>query len=475
MPEPVLSVAEMREREVRSWSAGIRVEDVIRAAGAAVGQTARRRTRPGTPVLVLAGTGHNGDDAAVAATHLEDRTTTLIRLAEPGHFEAARQWLDQHRRRSDALVIDGLFGIGLSRPLDGDWAALVAHINDARLEVLAVDVPSGLDADTGEATGPTVEGTLTVTLGSVKRGLLRESASQYVGRLELAAGIGLEPAVASGDQLWTVPHDLAGFPPRRPVSGHKGGFGHVAIIAGSLGYHGAAVLAAEGALRARPGLVTVLTEEHCFLAVASQLRSSMVRPWDGIRLPAENFSGIVVGPGLASPSLPGVWRDEIKRLWHEAPQPIVADASALDWLPIKLDRSAGPRVITPHPGEAARLLKITPATIQQDRFAAVRRLGAGWLRGDVIVVLKGRHTIIGSRTGPLYVNSSGNPGLAQGGTGDVLAGYLGGLLAQPAIQPDVSLAVRYGVWRHGAAADWLDDHGRDWTTEDLVEALGEPL
>jgi hydroxyethylthiazole kinase-like uncharacterized protein yjeF len=165
----------------------------------------------------------------------------------------------------------------------------------------------------------------------------------------------------------------------------------------------------------------------------------------------------------------------VKRLWHEAPQPIVADASALDWLPVKLDRSAGPRVITPHPGEAARLLKTTPAAVQQDRFAAVRRLGAGWLRGDVIVVLKGRHTLIGSRTGPLFVNPSGSPGLAQGGTGDVLAGYLGGLLAQPAIQPDVFLAVRYGVWRHGAAADLLDDRGRDWTTEDLVDALGEPL
>ncbi len=477
MADAILSVAEMRAWEARTWAAGINPADVIQRAGRAVAAVARGWTRPGDPVLVLAGQGHNGDDAAVAARELQsDRVVCLVRLPGTDGFRGAKEWLALRRGSPRALVIDGMFGIGLNRPLAGDWADLVEAVNAAALRVLAVDVPSGLEADSGAARGPTIEAAVTVTLGAVKAGLVVESAAPSVGRLELARDIGLlgqgpQPAGA----WWTTAEEFDGYPPRRPAGGHKGSFGHVAILAGSLGYHGAAVLAAGGALRARPGLVTVFTEVRSYLAVASQLRSAMVRPWAGELLGAGGHTAVVIGPGLASPGLPVALREEACRAWVQAQVPVVADASALDWLPVELDPGAGLRVVTPHPGEAARLLGVTPAEIQADRIRAAARLGARWGPARVVVVLKGRHTVVGlGATGPWFLNSSGNPGLAQGGSGDVLAGLLGGLLAQPALAADALRAVRHGVWWHGAAADRLEARGGAWTTDDLAPALGWP-
>ena len=471
MAEPIVTVAEMRARENRTWAVGVAPEAVIHRAGKAVGEVARRWTRPGDPVLVLAGRGHNGDDAMVASGLLDDRERMALRLPDPRALELAHAWLRAHRADPRALVVDGLFGIGLNRPLEGDWAALVAAVNGAQVRVLAVDVPSGLDADTGRVFGVAIEAAVTVTLGSVKVGLLVEEAARYVGRLELAPEIGLVPIETDVELQWTLSSDFVPLLRRRPVTAHKGTFGHVAILAGSLGFHGAAVLAAQGAQRARPGLVTVFTDERCLVPVASQLRAAMVRPWKGERLGDTTFTAIVAGPGLASCGLSPAIRAEVERLWREAPCPMVVDASALDWL-ASGGECAGGRVITPHPGEAGRMLGASAAAVQADRLSAVRRLAGRWPLVDPVVVLKGRHSLVGRRRGPCFVNSSGNPGLAQGGSGDVLAGLLGGLLAQPALQEEAMLAVRYGVWRHGAAADALEEAGGAWTTEDLVPALG---
>lgn len=470
--EPIVSVAAMRAREAATWAAGISQESVILRAGVAVARVGLRWTRPNDPVLVLAGKGHNGDDAVVAEQHLAERDTELVRLGEASAAEAAREWLAAHRGHARAWVVDGMFGIGLNRPLDGEWAELVEAVNASGLKVLAVDVPSGLNADTGEAMGTAVRATVTVTLGAVKTGLLRTAAARYVGRLELAPDIGLLPGPPAGEAVWVTGREFAGFPPRRADDGHKGAFGHVAILAGSLGYHGAAVLAAQGALRARPGLVTVLTDERCYLPVASQLRAAMVRPWRGEEVGDGAFTSIVLGPGLASPGLPPGVRAEVVRLWRQSPAALVADASALDWLPAgPLENSAGPRIMTPHPGEAARLLQCSAAEVQADRMGALRRLAMRWPDADVAVVLKGRHTLVGGREGGVRVNSTGNPGMAQGGSGDVLAGYLGGLLAQPGLASDRREVIAYGVWRHGAAADVLEEAGRAWTIEDLVGGL----
>lgn len=477
MAERVLSVAEMREWEARTWAAGVAQDEVIRAAGRAVAMVVRRRSRVGAPVLVLAGRGHNGDDAAVAAGELDDRKVLLVRVQGPGGARQALDWLEHHAGRAGAVVVDGMFGIGLSRPIEGECAEVIAAVHRSGLETIAVDVPSGVDAERGIALGPAVEASITVTLGAVKRGLLEETVARYVGRLELASDIGLvaqPPVPIDGAKalFWTVPGDFEAYPPRRPAGGHKGTFGHVAIVAGSEGYHGAAVLAALGALRARPGLVTVYTDERCYVPVASQLRAAMVRPWRGERIEASGHTAVVVGPGLASARLPGNCRSEVARLWREAGCPVIGDATALDWLPERVEPGAGVRVVTPHPGEAGRLLGVPAAEIQADRCGAVRRLAERWEGGGTLVVLKGRHTLVGGAAEGIRVNSSGNPGLGQGGSGDVLAGYLGGLLAQSALVAEPSRAVRYGVWRHGWAADRLEETGRAWTVDELVEALG---
>ncbi|MCC6234309.1 MAG: NAD(P)H-hydrate dehydratase [Verrucomicrobiales bacterium] len=472
MPELIVTSAEMRAREERTWAAGVSRESVILRAGVAVASVALRMTRPNDPVLVLAGRGHNGSDAVVADEHLADRDSTLVRFGDPRSLAAAEAWMESYRGDPRALVIDGMVGIGLDRPLEGDWLRVVRVLNASRMRVVAVDVPTGLNADTGEPMGDAVEAAVTVTLGAVKGGLLRDRAARYVGRLELAPRIGLVPTATEGALAWTLESDFHGYPWRRADDSHKGSYGHVGLLAGSLGYHGAGVLAAQGALRARPGLVTLLTDERCYVPAASALRAAMVVPWSGERVDVSRFTALVVGPGLASRGLSPTLRDEVRRLWRESECPVLADASALDWLPDSVAEQAGPRIMTPHPGEAARLLGTTVAEVQSDRVCAVRRLARFWDRTSTVAVLKGRHTILGQSDGCLFVNGTGNPGLAQGGTGDVLAGYLGGLIAQPALAKDLIHAVRYGVWRHGLAADQLEFSGARWTAEDLAEALG---
>lgn len=494
MPEPIVSVAQMRAREMQTWATGVTPESVIQRAGMAVAEAALRMTQPGAPVLVLAGHGHNGDDAEVASVHLKGRDVLLLRLTDPDGFARGLRWLSEHRGRWDALVVDGLFGIGLNRPLTGSWAELVDAVNASGVSVLSVDVPSGLDADSGQPRGIAVKATRTLTLGSVKRGLLAEDAASWVGRLELASDIGLVAGESEATCWWTEARDFAGYPPRRPESSHKGTFGHVAVVAGSPGFHGAAVLTARGALRARPGLVSVITDAGCYVPVACALQSAMVRKWGGERWDGGGITALVVGPGLASASLSPAWRTELVRVWREARCPVVVDASALDGLPLG-GSCAGLRVVTPHPGEAARLLvtgrplppgetpsapdgkfmKSRGAAVQKDRMEALGGLISLWPGTDLWVVLKGRHTLVGAEGRGVWVNSSGNPGLAQGGSGDVLAGYLGGLLAQPGLAADAGRAVRYGVWRHGAIADALEATGEAWTTEDLADAMGRVI
>src|SRR2546426_9708724 len=160
------------------------------------------------------------------------------------------------------LIVDGLFGIGLNRPLEGVWVRLIEKVNRSQIPVLAIDVPSGLNADTGEPEGAAIRAAITLTLAAPKKGLLASAAWPFVGRLEVAPDIGLVPCPHEGEMLWTVAEDFLGYPPARPVDGHKGTFGHIVIFAGSLGYHGAAVLAANGATRAQPGLFSLFVSEN---------------------------------------------------------------------------------------------------------------------------------------------------------------------------------------------------------------------
>lgn len=457
----------MRGWERTTWATGVSEASVLRRAGQAVARCVRRLTRPGAEILVLAGKGHNGDDARFAAEDLADRPVRLVNVTDP-HAAVA-----EVRNFAGALIVDGLFGIGLSRPLVGDWLRLVQALNASRVPILSVDVPSGLNADTGKPLGDAVRATVTLTFGAMKAGLLQPQAASFTGRLEVAADIGLVAYPFNTELNWTLPEDFAHFPPPRPVAGHKGTFGHLVILAGSQGYHGAAVLAARGALRAMPGLVSVFTTERAYALVAAQLAQAMVHPWvEGASLP-KSCSAILIGPGLAGVDVLPALVQEAVRLWQESPLPVIADASALAWLPRGPTHAGALRVVTPHPGEAAAMLGIAKTGVLTDREGTLREIARS--RGDCWVVLKGRHTLVGRADGEVFVNSSGNPQLAQGGSGDVLAGYLGGWLAQSLLRDRTGLIIRHAVWEHGHTAEVLSARQRAWEMAELVQLLGNSM
>ncbi len=474
-----------------TWATGRTEAEVIRRVGGRIAQLALRLTRPGDAILILAGKGHNGDDARAAKEFLNDRKIVLLEVTDPrtalpefqrsaGVPPAQRErgpnagFAGADRRGASAtLIIDGLFGIGLSRSLDEHWKKFIAAVNATKIPVLAVDVPSGLNADTGQPQGAAIEATVTLTVGAPKVGMLQQSAWPFVGQLEVAEDVGLIPCPYQGELNWTLPGDFTGFPPRRSAAGHKGSFGHLAIIAGSFGFHGAAVLAARAAQHAQPGLITLFTQEAVYRPVAEQLQAVMVNVWKPETQLPESTSAILIGPGLAAPEITEAMKTPTQKLWRDSELPVIVDASALAWLEPNTAPKDALRVITPHPGEAARLLGMTSNNVQTDRPKALReiskRLGNCW------VVLKGHQTLVGRSTGEIFVNSSGNPHLAQGGSGDVLAGFIAGLLAQPALQADVGKTLRYAVWQHGAAADALQAARTNWVVEDLVAELGKSV
>ncbi|MGA2800911.1 MAG: NAD(P)H-hydrate dehydratase [Verrucomicrobiota bacterium] len=485
MPVPVLNIAQMREWERATWATGQTEAEVIHRVGKKIAERALELTRPGDAILILAGKGHNGDDARAAREHLGERNVETLDVTAP---EKDLSKLEAALHSKPSLAIDGLFGIGLDRPLDDGWKKFIQRVNESRVAVLAVDVPSGLNADTGKPASrdAAIKAAITLTIGAPKIGLLAQNAWPFVGRLEVADDVGLVSCPHTTELNWTLPEDFAGFPPRRAVESHKGSFGHLVIIAGSLGFHGAAVLAARAAQRAQPGLITLFTQEVTYRPVAEQLQAVMVNIWKPeMKLPA-SASAILIGPGLAAPEIAEEMKTFTRQLWRDSELPVIVDASALDWLaPHALPKTAI-RVITPHPGEAARLLNTTAKEVQANRPQALWGISKRF--GDCWVVLKGYQTLMGrgmglrsdasagassTQAGEIFVNPSGNPHLAQGGSGDVLAGFIGGLLAQPTLQANVGKTIRFAVWRHGMAADALQAARTNWVVEDLVAELGE--
>lgn len=465
---PILNISQTRDWERATWASGQTEAEVIRRVGQAIATRALQLTQPADRLLLLAGKGHNGDDVRAALPYLADRHCTLLEVATPATDLAP---LSSALANGPALVIDGLFGIGLNRDLDADWIQFITRLNQTETRVLAVDVPSGLNADTGTHFGTAVQAEITLTVGAPKIGLLQTGAAEYVGRLEVAGAVGLSTCPITTELQWVEAADLAGLPPGRRAHNHKGSFGHLRIVAGSMGFHGAAVLATRGAQRAQPGLVSVHTQEETYHPVAAQLQSAMVNVWrEELTFAPTHCTAALIGPGLAAGGLPAAMQIFTRKFWRDQPFPVVADASALDWLPLGPVPKNVIRVMTPHPGEAARLLKTTPQQIQADRPKALREISSRF--GNSWVVLKGQHTLIGRSEGPILVNSTGNPHLAQGGSGDVLAGFIAGLLAQPAWQTQPARALAFAVWQHGAAADALQQTRANWIVEDLVELIG---
>jgi NAD(P)H-hydrate epimerase len=472
MPIPVISVAQMREWERATWATGQTETEVIRRVGQHIARRIGKLTRPGDAILFLVGKGHNGDDAYAVAKELDDRRADVLEVFQP---ENDLPPLKIKLRKKPALIVDGMFGIGLNRPLSEAWEKIIAAVNASQIPVLAVDVPTGLNANTGETFGAAIEAAVTITVGAPKKGMLAAAAWPFIGRLEVANDVGLIPCPHQSELNWTLPGDFENFPPARPAAGHKGSFGHALIIAGSLGFHGAAVLTTRGAQRAQAGLVTVLTQANVFLPVAAQLQSAMVNLWKpGTPFPT-GTSALLAGPGLAAPHWPAELRPVVRRWWmrhwwRELDFPFIVDASALDQLAAAAFPKKFTRVLTPHPGEAARLLNSTPQKVQAQRTKALREISRKY--SGAWVVLKGHQTLIGRSEGEIFVNPSGNPQLAQGGSGDLLSGFITGLLAQPALQADVGKTLRYAVWQHGAAADKLSATRANWTIEDLAAEIG---
>ena len=480
----LLTNAEMAEADRLTIAGGMAGIELMENAGRAVADAAGALLQ-GRRVVVVAGPGNNGGDGFVAARHLAARGYA-VRVSFVGDAKrlkgdaalAADRWSGPVEQASPGsladcdIVIDALFGAGLDREVEGLPRAMIRAMNASTAPVLAVDLPSGVNGTTGAVMGIAVNATHTVTFFSRKTGHMLLPGRLHCGAIQMAdIGIpdqvleAIKPmAFANRPALWG-----RSFPQLR-TDGHKYSRGHVVVVSGGLSTTGAARLAARGALRAQPGLVTVEPQPSIYIPVAAQLHAAMVRPWRAGRPLPKNATAILFGPGLAADKLPATLKRELRSHWKNFPGPMVVDASALDWLKPDATPAQAVRVITPHPGEAARLLGVTAKEVQANRVAALRQLSRRF--SHCYVVLKGNHTLVGRAAGHIFINSSGNPLLAQGGSGDLLAGYLAGLLAQPACQNDPLTAIRFAVWQHGAAADENVQWRCNLTVEDMAQDLG---
>ena len=413
---------------------------------------ARLPVRP--EVFAVAGGGDNGGDALLALDLLAARgfRTTALRVADAAAWTAMPPAAVPAR----AVVLDGVLGLGLRGAPRPDAAAAIAWIERARdrrgAVVVAVDLPSGLDPDTGDAPGPAVRADFTVTMGLPKPAFAVPAALARCGEIRVAD-------IAYPDSAFAEPapdatelfaeRDLARVLPPRAWDAHKGDFGHVALVVGSERYSGAGALAALGALRGGAGLVTAVVPRALATSVAARAPELMVRGYGAASLsPAAlaalgfDFAGKVVLAGCGLSTAPGVADGLRWILSTPGLRGVVLDADALGRVP-----PPEGSILTPHPGEAARLLGCTVADVQADRPAAARELAA---RSGATVVLKGAGTLVAAPGRPLSLVAAGNPGLAKGGSGDILAGLCAALLARGLAPFD---AARAAAFLHGRAAD----------------------
>jgi len=494
---------------------GVPADELMERAGhgvaAVVDDFARLAGFGNAPVRLVAGRGNNGGDVFVAARHLhqmgypvevwlagERRRMTAEAVKHLDLMRGAGVALEEVPTPQDwedlvdtyeggsGIVVDGVLGTGIRGPARGLAAGAIQFINmlGETGPVVAVDLPSGLQADSGKVDGDAVHADLTLTLGLPKRGLVEPRAIEHVGTVDVV-DIGIPEELAGkieSDLDMIAAGDARRYLPPRPRASHKGVYGHVLIVAGAAGYAGAAILAARAAVRSGAGLVTVLTPECVAPVVAASVPEAMVhagRQTDSGSLSGEalvrwgraleTFDAILLGPGMTTHSGTQQLVHELLASWK---RPLVLDADALNVLEGNVDRlrgAAGPVVMTPHPGEMARMMGSTVEAVQARRFDVVREAAA---RLGGVLVLKGAGTVVGTAGQPLSVNLTGNPGMARGGMGDVLAGLLAGFVAQRVSPFD---AARLAVFLHGRAADRVS-----WTSSqagmcagDVVDALAQ--
>lgn len=474
-------------------------------AGKAVAREAIEHFHPES-VAIVTGKGNNAGDGFVVARELaaEGVAVTIYMLAPAdelagdalGAYElmtsgvTTREKPDAETLRRDLphhnLVIDAIFGTGTRGPVAGAWAEAIEAINGCGVGVLAVDIPSGLPGEPprkGDKWGPAVCAQLTVTIGRPKLSMAIEPGVSLCGKIAIA-DIGFPADLlddpASTTDLITL-NEMRAILPARPGDGHKGAFGSVLILAGSEGMSGAAVMTAMTAMRSGTGLVYLGYPTPLGTIMESRLLEPVKLPLGGVRHwfgpehvepaieAAKDVEAVAIGPGI------GVRKETAEFLAgviNRIDKPMVLDASALAILADRIELLGGrpaPTILTPHPGEAARLLGKKVGEVQSNRLGAFLEFSARW---KTIVVLKGAQTVITDPAGRRWVNHTGNTGLAKGGSGDVLTGLIAGLMAQS--MPPVD-AARLGVFLHGYTADLLAERmsERAMIASDIIAALRE--
>lgn len=489
LPTALYSAAQCRELDrIATGEQGIPGISLMKRAARFTYDTLLAKWPQPSLITVFCGSGNNaGDGYIVAALAAQQNVRVrVVQVGDPAKLKGDAARAHEFARQAqvdmqpyaddlslcDGVVVDALLGTGTLGAPRHEYAQAIQAINASALPVLAIDIPSGLDPDTGQTRGECIQAELTATFMGLKRGLFTGRAPALVGTLRFD-DLGLQDAVYE-----TVPSKierldravLARLKPR-PADAHKGKFGHVLVIGGELGTGGAALMAAESAARVGAGLVSVATRaEHCasFLARCPELMVRGVDSVEALEPLLAKASVLVVGPGLGQSE----WSRQLFKVALDSKLPLVVDADGLNLISGDPETftGSGQWVLTPHPGEAARLLNCSVGDIQADRFAAASSLQAQF--GGAIV-LKGAGTVVASGDEPdqrIAVADVGNPGMASGGMGDILSGVLGGLLAQGLSLAD---AAEVGVVLHGLAADLaaMHDGERGTLATDLLPYL----
>jgi NAD(P)H-hydrate epimerase len=509
---PIFTAAEMRALDARAIrELGILGPRLMDAAGSGAAALIASWHAPirRKAVVVVCGKGNNGGDGFVVARRLRARgaTVRVLLVGRRGDVRGdAADALARWRGRTEeitteadvenlaralagaAVVVDALLGTGVTGPARGPVAAAIEAIDragQAGTPVIALDLPSGLGGDHGALLGPTVRATRTVTFAGLKRSLLLHPAAAYAGAVEIV-DIGVPTEDVRRDiETWRLEAaDARPLFPARQADAHKGRFGHLLVVAGSLGKTGAAVLSGRAALRAGVGLCTIAAPGSQQPIIAAQAPEYMTEALP--ETPARNLSrsardrvlelargmgAVALGPGL---SLDPETQELARTLIRELDRPMVVDADALSALAGHLDllrHAAGPRALTPHPGEMARMMGASIDEVEADRIEVARAFAR---EHRVALALKGAGTVIAAPDGHVAINPTGNPGMAKGGSGDVLTGIVGALLARDV---DAVTALRGGCYLHGLAGDVAARDRGEYAmiASDLIESLPAAL
>ncbi|WP_223514156.1 NAD(P)H-hydrate dehydratase [Pseudomonas sp. GL-R-26] len=484
LPDALYSAAQVRALDASLIAAGTAGFELMQRAARATWRALVRQWPTANELSVLAGHGNNAGDGYLVAV-LAQRAGWSVRVLAVGepqrlqgdaalaHAEAVSQnvliepWTAQSGLRG--IVLDALLGTGLSGDVREPYTSAIAAINASGLPVAAVDIPSGLCADTGRILGHAVHADLTVTFIGLKVGLFTGEAANVVGEL-LFNDLHADPQLIEGAAFTARRLTAANLqrPTARAQASHKGKFGHVLLIGGDRGLGGAILLSAQSALRSGAGMVSVATRSEHVCAALARIPEAMVLGTSSsnqLMGLLQKVSVLVVGPGLGQAG----WGRSLLSAAANAPLPQVWDADALNMLAEERVSLPGNCVITPHPGEAARLLGVSTADVQSDRPAAAHALSKKY---TAVVVLKGAGSLIAHPDGRLALCRQGHPAMATAGLGDVLAGLLGALLAQGMEPFD---AACLAVWLHANAGEQQGKFGRGLAASDLIPAIRQLL